>query len=225
LTGPNCHRTSQQQLSWGLLPFSDISSGGPVHSGLPRPTPSDSRVSHPLAGLRPPEPSGLVSCRYRSWGSPSGPFPLAEPSFLSKPVTFLTLNKNRSTSSELDVTRTHPRLQGFALCKDSTPFEEGSTSSEGRCPPGLPTSKGVSLAVARRLRAGSPHELHGAPGTRRRQGTRCSSGCRPPRGRLVSCETATLSGLLAPCLTAANSDARHVWLIVSPCCSGVVANP
>ena len=102
MTGPDCHRTSQQQLSWGSLPFSDISSGGPVHSGLPRPTPSDSRVSHPLAGLRPPKPSGLVSCRYRSWGSPTGPFPLAEPSFLSKPVTFVTLNRTQSTSSELE---------------------------------------------------------------------------------------------------------------------------
>jgi hypothetical protein len=79
LTGPDCRRTSQQQLSWGSRPFSDISSGGPVTSGLPRPTPSDFRVSHPLVGLRPPEPSGLVSCRYRSWGSPSGLFPLTEP--------------------------------------------------------------------------------------------------------------------------------------------------
>jgi hypothetical protein len=80
LAESDCHRTSQQQLSWGLVPFSDVSSGGPVNSGLPRPTPSGSRVSRPLAGFRPPEPSGPVSCRYRSWGFPSGPLPPAEPS-------------------------------------------------------------------------------------------------------------------------------------------------
>ena len=125
LTGPDCHRTSQQQLSWGSFPFSDISTGSPVHSGLPRPTPSDFRVSHPLAGLRLPEPSDLVSCRYRSWGSPTGPIPLAKPLFLSKPVTFVALNRTGSTSSKLEAVQTHPRLQGFTLCEDSTPFEEG----------------------------------------------------------------------------------------------------
>ena len=57
------HRTSQWQLSWGLVPFSVSSRGSPVTSGLPHPTPSDFRVSHPLAGLRLPRPPGLVSCR------------------------------------------------------------------------------------------------------------------------------------------------------------------
>jgi len=80
MTGPDRRRINQQQLSWGLVPFSGISLGGTVHSGLPRPTPSDFRVSHPLAGFLPPKPSGPISCRYRSWGFPSGPFPLAEPS-------------------------------------------------------------------------------------------------------------------------------------------------
>jgi hypothetical protein len=62
-TGPNHHRTSRWSLSWGLVPFSACSSGSPVHSGLPHPTPSDSRVSHPLAGFLLPKPPGLVSCR------------------------------------------------------------------------------------------------------------------------------------------------------------------
>jgi len=62
-TGPDHHRTSRWSLSWGLVPFSACSSGSPVHSGLPHPTPSDSRVSHPLAGFLLPKPPGLVSCR------------------------------------------------------------------------------------------------------------------------------------------------------------------
>jgi hypothetical protein len=55
--------THRQQLSWGLVPFSACSNGGPVRSGLPHPTPSDFRVLHPLAGFLPPKPSSLVSCR------------------------------------------------------------------------------------------------------------------------------------------------------------------
>jgi hypothetical protein len=37
--------------------------------GLPRPVRSAFRVSHPPDGLLPLRPSGLVSCRWRSWGS------------------------------------------------------------------------------------------------------------------------------------------------------------
>jgi len=67
-------------LSWGLVPFSAFSSGSPVASGLPHPTPSVFRVLRPLDGLRLPEPSSLVSCRWRSWGFiPPGLFPLTEP--------------------------------------------------------------------------------------------------------------------------------------------------
>jgi len=46
-----------------LVPFSACSRGSPVTSGLPHPTPSDFRVSHPLAGLRLPRLSGPISCR------------------------------------------------------------------------------------------------------------------------------------------------------------------
>jgi len=59
----------------GSVPSSDISSGGPVLSGLPHPTPSAFRVSHPPDGFLPPEPSGLVSCRCHSWGFPLRAFP------------------------------------------------------------------------------------------------------------------------------------------------------
>jgi len=61
----------------GFVPFSDIRTGGPLLSGLPHPTPSAFRVSHPLDGFLPPVPLDLVSCRYRSGVLPSGPFPLA----------------------------------------------------------------------------------------------------------------------------------------------------
>jgi hypothetical protein len=57
-------------------PSSDMSYRGPVHSGLPHPTPSAFRVSHPLDGLRPRQPSGLISCQCHSWGFPlQGFFP------------------------------------------------------------------------------------------------------------------------------------------------------
>jgi len=52
----------------GLRPSSDINSGSPVNSGLPHPTPSAFRVSHPLDGLLPPEPAGFVSRQRHSWG-------------------------------------------------------------------------------------------------------------------------------------------------------------
>jgi hypothetical protein len=44
--------------------------------GLPRPVRSAYRVSHPLDGLLPRTPSGLVSCRKRSWGCPLQSFSL-----------------------------------------------------------------------------------------------------------------------------------------------------
>jgi len=40
----------------------------PLHPGLPHPVRSAFRVSHPPDGLLPRRPSGLVSCRSRSWG-------------------------------------------------------------------------------------------------------------------------------------------------------------
>lgn len=58
-----------------FYPYSACSYEDPVHSGLPDPTPSDSRESHPLAGLRPSQPSSLISCWIRSWGRPSRLFP------------------------------------------------------------------------------------------------------------------------------------------------------
>jgi len=62
-TGPDHHRTCRWSLSWGLVPYSACSLGSPAHSGLPHPTPSGFRVSHPLAVFLLPKPSGLVSCR------------------------------------------------------------------------------------------------------------------------------------------------------------------
>jgi hypothetical protein len=56
---------------------------------------------------------------------PTGPFPLAEPSSLSKPVTFVTLNRTPSASSKLETTVPRPRLQGFALCEDSPSSGKG----------------------------------------------------------------------------------------------------
>jgi hypothetical protein len=41
------------------------------------------RVSHPLDALLPPRPAGLVSSRFRSWGSPSRLVPCAAPYALS----------------------------------------------------------------------------------------------------------------------------------------------
>jgi len=113
---------NRQPLSWGFVPYSVSGSRSPVTSGLPHPTSSDFRVSHPLAGLRLPEPSGLVSCRLRSWGSPSGLLPLAEPSIFSEPVTFVALLRLRCNPSDLERhSEAGPCLQGFALCVDSTP--------------------------------------------------------------------------------------------------------
>jgi hypothetical protein len=51
------------------------------------------RVSHPLDALLPPRSAGLVSSRFRSWGSPFGVFlPPTEPCALSSAATLLTLD-------------------------------------------------------------------------------------------------------------------------------------
>ena len=70
------------------------------------------RVSHPLDALLPPRPAGLVSSRFRSWGSPSRLVPHTVPYALSSagPLRFLT------TSS-----RTPPPLQGSSTPCRSCP--------------------------------------------------------------------------------------------------------
>jgi len=97
----------------------------------------------------------------------------------------------------------------------------------GRCPPGFSTSRGFPPAPARRLRAGSPHELHD------RSGPKCYPVSRGPlpfrvlttAGSAGLRETAAPSGLLAPLPRAANSESDHGWLMVSPRCCGLVAKP
>jgi hypothetical protein len=50
-------------------PSSACSTADSVNAGLPRPPPSVLSVSHALDGLHSAAPSGLVSSRWRSWGS------------------------------------------------------------------------------------------------------------------------------------------------------------
>jgi hypothetical protein len=52
------------------------------------------RVSHPLDALLPPRPAGLVSSRFRSWGSPSRLVPHTVPYALSSagPLRFLAMS-------------------------------------------------------------------------------------------------------------------------------------
>jgi hypothetical protein len=57
-------------LSWGFFPFSAWSFENPLTSGLPHPIRSPFRVFLPLRGFLLSKPSGLVSCRWRSWDSP-----------------------------------------------------------------------------------------------------------------------------------------------------------
>jgi hypothetical protein len=57
--------------------------------------------------------------------SPPGRFPLAEPSSLSGPVTFVTFDGTGATPSELEAKPSNRRLQGFALYEDSTSSVQG----------------------------------------------------------------------------------------------------
>jgi hypothetical protein len=62
-----------------LCPSSALRRRGLRFPGLPHPVRSAFRISHPLDGFLPLRPSGLVSCRWRSWGSsPSELFPPTE---------------------------------------------------------------------------------------------------------------------------------------------------
>jgi hypothetical protein len=76
LTRSERHRTRQQLALLGFAPLRRISPEGTVHSGLPHPTPSGSRVSHPLAVFLPSAPPAMFQARTPMGFSLQGLFPL-----------------------------------------------------------------------------------------------------------------------------------------------------
>jgi hypothetical protein len=66
-------------------------------------------------------------------------------------VTFATDGKEPRVNPKLS-TFGACRLQGFALCEDSSSLGKSLIDPRDRCPPGFSTSKGFPLATARSLR-------------------------------------------------------------------------
>jgi len=114
------HRTEPATLgSTALLrfrPFSTCGRRSPALSGLPHPTPSVFRDSHPPDGFLLLRPSGLISYRYALGVFPSGPFPFLEPSVpLGTGPLRGVPNLVLGSRTGLDTITSTRRLQGFAL--------------------------------------------------------------------------------------------------------------
>jgi hypothetical protein len=73
---PSQPAAASRLLSWTLLPFSTSGFGSPPDAGVPRPATFRLQgLATLLAGFSFRARVGLVSCRRRSWVSPSGAFP------------------------------------------------------------------------------------------------------------------------------------------------------
>jgi hypothetical protein len=166
-----------------LLPFSAPSNGGPVHPGLPHLAPSAFRVSRPLDGLLPPLPSGLVSCRSRSWGFVSRAFP---PERSLQPLSSL------ASLLALVLTQPKPRLfltfRALTPRRDSTPTQQLLTPAQAATLMTFHSLGNSPEPPWRRFRFASPLELLQTHSLRR------NAGC--PAG---SYETARLAGLSRDC--------------------------
>jgi hypothetical protein len=125
-------------------PFSACSAADSVNAGLPGPPPSVLSVSHALDGLHSAAPSGLVSSRWRSWGSGlQGLVPRrgAETS-LEAPCSLAV----QIRSSRVAKRRTDPRSSELSSPR-RVRVVGGRNPSHGRCPPDLFPSKALSTSA------------------------------------------------------------------------------
>jgi hypothetical protein len=106
--------------------------------GLPHPVGAAFRVSHPLDGLFPSWPSGLVSCRWHSWGSPLQSFSLrTKPYCLSTaaPLLPFTLRRDRRRTRRpvgrsMDRSSNHRDTAGATRRRDAAPGCSTSPKSD-----------------------------------------------------------------------------------------------
>jgi hypothetical protein len=165
---------------------------------LPRPPACALGFSRPLGAFIRPVPAGLVSCRIRSWGCTLQSLPpLAQPHAVSGAVPLVSLDLSRILASRTPKrapheTRELPRLQGFAPRESLPPNANGLGPRPAHGSHGLLPSRVFSLVAAARP---SPCLPSWASSVNRKRSTAGPSGSRPPRGRLVSCETAGPPGL------------------------------
>lgn len=160
MTRSDRHRTSRQPALLGFCPLQRLSnSRSPVLSGLPRPTPSVFRVSHPHDGFLPLEPTGRFSDRNALGVFPSGLLPPAEPSnpFGLGPLRGVgPTGQNRLRSPTADASPSRLcSLQGFATVNGGVSHRRTAAALLVFLP-----SREFLPAAARSLRRGSPHELH-----------------------------------------------------------------
>jgi hypothetical protein len=97
------------------LLFSAPRTGDPDHPSLPHSAPSAFRVSHPPDGLRPPAPSGPISCRSRSRGFAFKAFPSYRAFEPSRARCLLDVSLGLATPKSQQAS-TH--LQGLTPCRN-----------------------------------------------------------------------------------------------------------
>jgi len=166
LTRSDRHRTSRQLALLEFCPLQRLSnSRSPVLSGLPCPTPSVFRDSHPLDGFLPPEPTGRLSDRNALGVFPSGLLPPAEPSNplgLDLPHGVGSINQNRLRSPTAFASPSRLcSLQGFDTVISGVSHRKTAAALLVLSP-----SREFLPAAARSSRYGSPHGLHPATSSR-----------------------------------------------------------
>jgi hypothetical protein len=154
-------RTGQRPVVWGVRTLQ---------------TPSVFRFSQPLDASLRPEPTGLVSCQIRSWGSSSSELlppvqvpavssrqplmPLREPLCLvATPPLRAIQRERRNTRVTLTVTSQakRPRLQGFAPHENSTLSTGCLGTMKSRCSLELLPLQGLlPLTAAPEISLGTP---------------------------------------------------------------------
>jgi hypothetical protein len=209
---------ASRHLPRGLLPLQRSRQGRSTrHRACLTRLRSAYRVSHPPDGLLSPKPSGLVSCRWRSWGwYPPEPFPPNE------------------AVTPLDARNPHAVSRGSSRCVGPTPGP--GTSPESDTPNAvLPATRAAALMgffLSRALRPASREEPSSGPpppmGLKRTGLARPASGprldaasalrsvARPKAGRRGSHRNANPHEVcdLVPLL--ASSESGPSWLMVSP---------
>lgn len=121
-----------------MRPFGDINSRSPAHSGLPHPTASTFRVSHPLGGFLLPEPSGLISCQSHPWVFPSRAFPPCRA--FSSFQSWLPSWCYKSAKESEEPTASAPTFKALLTARIPSPRPSVSLPKSG-CPPGFHLSR------------------------------------------------------------------------------------